>query len=362
MNKASDDEDGDGPRVAVLMAVFNGEDYVGQALSSILTQSFADFEFIVVDDGSTDRTAEIIRSYDDPRIRLLTNAQNLGLARSLNRGLSEARGEFVARQDADDISEPDRLRRQIEFLDANPTVALAGTWYTEIDRDGQPRRRRALPSSDMDIRWSLLFFCPFVHSSVMWRRLPVSTQVGTYDEALRYSMDFDLWTRVARRFPIANLEEHLVRMRLHPGSMSMTFGDSAREGHRDRVAAVAAKLRWSERGREPEEFERLFLAIDALARGVDNGSTFEDALAALDDLFMLFEVFAEEIGLEGAERRDRRAALRSKAARILLRLARRDSSGHVGFRISMQLLAAAARVWSRPPVPVGREGSHHAGM
>ena len=110
------------PRVSVVMAVHDGERYVGAAVDSILTQKFRDLELIVVDDGSTDRSPEIVREHADPRVRLIANGRNLGLAPSLNVGLAEARGEFVARLDADDVAMPHRLARQVEFMDANPHV------------------------------------------------------------------------------------------------------------------------------------------------------------------------------------------------------------------------------------------------
>lgn len=335
-------------RVSVVMSVYNGEAYLRQAIDSILCQSFTDFEFLVIDDGSTDQTSAILHSYEDPRIRLLTNPKNVGLSQSLNRGLSEARGEFVARQDADDVSEPERLGRQVAFLDAHPEVALLGTWYTEIG--GAQSRQRALPCDYAAIRWALLFFCPFVHSAVMWRRTLVSSSVGGYDESLRHSMDFELWARIADSFPVANLGEHLVRLRLHPESMTMTYGDHTLEGHRLRVGTVTRLLRWTERGVSPEEFEQRFLALDALARGVDNGSMPERALAALDDLFLLQAAFCEEAGVQADEHRVFRIALRRRIARNLARLARRERYRHGSFKTSLQLLSVASGLWAQSMV------------
>ena len=115
------------PRVTVLMAVYNGERFLAEAVASILDQTFRDFEFLIVNDGSTDRSREIILSFGDPRIRLVDNPENIGLTRSLNRGLELAKGGLIARQDADDISLPERLEREIGFLDGNPKAAIVGS-------------------------------------------------------------------------------------------------------------------------------------------------------------------------------------------------------------------------------------------
>src|SRR4051794_29608800 len=120
------------PKVTVLLAVYNGERYLREAIDSILGQTFQDFEFLIINDGSTDSTREIILSYHDPRIRLVDNEDNIGQTRSLNRGLALAAGQFVARQDADDISEPERLASQVAFLEIHPEVVLLGTWYRKI--------------------------------------------------------------------------------------------------------------------------------------------------------------------------------------------------------------------------------------
>src|SRR5882757_806020 len=121
------------PKISVIMPVLNGGEYVAQAISSILAQSFQNFELIVVDDGSKDASAAIVSSFSDPRIRLIRNPQRLGIPVSLNRGIATARGEYIARMDSDDISMPERLVIQHEFLELNPVVQLCGTWAKHID-------------------------------------------------------------------------------------------------------------------------------------------------------------------------------------------------------------------------------------
>src|SRR5690606_37374672 len=124
------------PRVTVLLAVHNGERYIQEAIDSILAQTFGDFELLIVNDGSTDATRDLVLSYSDDRIRLVDNDHNIGLPKSLNRGLRLAKGRYIARLDADDISEPDRLAAQVSFLQANPDVAMVGSWYRKIDGEG----------------------------------------------------------------------------------------------------------------------------------------------------------------------------------------------------------------------------------
>lgn len=232
------------PKVTVLMAVYNGECYIQEAIGSILSQTFDDFEFLIINDGSTDSTRKIICSYNDPRIRLVDNDQNFGLTRSLNNGLKLAEGEFIARIDADDVSDSERLAKQVAFLETHPDVALVGTWYKEIDAQGKPISDGNLPCDYTQIRWHLLFYCPFVHSAVMLRKSPVLEKIGFYNEALSYSMDYELWLRIARELPVANLDEYLVRLRVNPHSMTETYGERTLEGYRIRVATLVNLLRW----------------------------------------------------------------------------------------------------------------------
>src|SRR4029079_12299348 len=140
------------PRVTVLMSVYNGERFIEATVRSVLGQTFSEFEFLIVNDGSTDRTRELVASYNDPRVRLVDNNGNIGQTRSLNRGLRMAAGELIARQDSDDVSEPERLRKQVNFMDSHPEVALLGTWYTKIDERGLRMGERSLPCDSTGIR------------------------------------------------------------------------------------------------------------------------------------------------------------------------------------------------------------------
>ena len=151
------------PIVTVLMSVYNGERYLNEAIDSILAQTFTDFEFLIIDDASTDSTPKILHSYDDPRIRIVTNEENLGLTKSLNKGLALAQGEYIARMDADDISLPERLMMQLNFLIDNKTVPLVGSGAIMIDEDGKSIGKMNLPILAEDNYTHLQFINCFVH-------------------------------------------------------------------------------------------------------------------------------------------------------------------------------------------------------
>jgi len=207
------------PRVSVLMSVYNGARYLRDAVDSILGQTFTDFEFIIVDDGSTDETPAILNSYTDPRIVRLRNETNIGLTRSLNKGLVVARGEYVARQDADDVSLPRRLAKQVEFLDGHPVIGLVGSAYEEFYEDGRLQRAVQMPLQPADIREQLFYGHCFCHGSAM-ARIRCLHAVGDYDEEYEVAQDRDLWLRLAERFDLANLPEVLYKLRISVGSVT----------------------------------------------------------------------------------------------------------------------------------------------
>lgn len=306
------------PRVSVVMAVRDGEPYLAEAVESLLAQTFADFELVVVDDGSSDASRDVVRSYRDPRVRLLENGRNRGLAASLNRGIREARGELLARQDADDVSEPERLARQVAHLDAHPEVALLGSWFREIDSRGGHLRDGQLPCEPVDVCWRLLFVCPFVHSAVMLRRDAVPGGSGPYDERLAYAMDYELWCRIARRHPVANLPEYLVRYRMHPGSMTSAGGERTAEGDRLHAALFGELL-----GLPPGEpgLEARHAAVAGLVRGLGQELTGAEIRRAGADLAALHPAFCERFGVRGVDRAGHWTSVREGFARSVLRAA-----------------------------------------
>jgi glycosyltransferase involved in cell wall biosynthesis len=207
------------PQVTVLMPVRNGAAHLRAALESILTQTLADFELLVIDDGSADATPEILRAVRDPRLRIITNPQNLGLVPTLNLGLELARGQFVARQDHDDISMPRRLQKQAAFLRAHPDCALVGTEAVQVGEQGRKAFRLLRPRGAESIRWYLCFDNAFIHSSVMFRREMILREFGGYPRCF-HSEDYALWSHVARLRSTANLPEPLLRYREHASSVT----------------------------------------------------------------------------------------------------------------------------------------------
>lgn len=207
-------------RVSVVLPVYNAEAYLHEAVQSVLDQSFSDFELIVLNDGSTDRSAAILESFSDPRLQVL-HQKNIGLALTLNKGISLARGEYIARQDADDISLPERFAQQVVYLDAHTSCALVGTGSLILEDRQMTARRHQHPCSNGELQMRLLFDSFFVHTSVMMRRSAL-TQVGTYsiDPERNPPEDFDLWLRLAREFEVANLSDPLVMYREVPSSIS----------------------------------------------------------------------------------------------------------------------------------------------
>jgi glycosyltransferase involved in cell wall biosynthesis len=208
-------------KVTVLMSVYNGEKYLREAVDSILNQTFKDFEFIIINDGSTDKTLKILNSYNDPRIKIISNKKNIGLTRSLNKGLSIAKGEYIARQDANDISMPERLEKQVDFLERNKAVGLIGTYSCIINEKGRILYKRKSPLGNEDISKKLIRGNVFAHGSVMFRKFLLE-KVGAYREEFKTSQDYDLWLRFIEITKAFRTSEFLYKWRLLPDSISAT--------------------------------------------------------------------------------------------------------------------------------------------
>jgi glycosyltransferase involved in cell wall biosynthesis len=212
-------------RVTVLMSVRNGERFVARAVRSVLRQTLRDFEFIVIDDGSTDTTGEVLAGFDDRRMRVIRQEDAQGLASSLRRGVLEARGRYVARLDADDVAAPDRLSRQMAELRANPSLGLLGTAALTIDETDRLDQLLEMPRGPLCVRWSALFGAPFVHPSVVFDRVLFERHALTYDPAFLESEDYDLWTRALEFTDGDNLRRPLVLYRVHGAQASQRRRD-----------------------------------------------------------------------------------------------------------------------------------------
>jgi glycosyltransferase involved in cell wall biosynthesis len=211
------------PPLTVLMAFHNDAPFIASAIDSVLNQTYGDFEFLLVNDASTDGSRDIVARYTDPRMRILDNPTNLRLAGSLNRGLDEARGAIVARLDANDIARLDRFEKQMRFLHDHPEIALVGGQYEVIDTQGRLLSRAAVsrPFTELGVHWYLLFDSPFVHSMVMFRK-SVAVEAGKYSPGFDWapSEDADLWARIAVNHRMINLRDVLGWQRFDPTSIT----------------------------------------------------------------------------------------------------------------------------------------------
>ncbi len=209
------------PKVSILMAVYNGERHLKEAIDSILCQTFTEFEFIIIDDCSIDSTSAIIKTYHDKRINVFRNERNIGLTKSLNIGLNKAKGEYIARQDADDRSHATRLQLQLDFLDKNPDVVLLGTQARSIDEFGKLSYMPEFkPISYAGVKYQLFFGNPFIHSTVMFNAHIIKSTFGGYNEDFRLSQDLELWSRVIQNFKCMNLNRVCLDFRQNSNSVT----------------------------------------------------------------------------------------------------------------------------------------------
>jgi glycosyltransferase involved in cell wall biosynthesis len=232
------------PVVSVLMPVHNGGKYLAEAVESILNQTFRDFEFLILDDGSTDESLKLLRQYakKDSRLQVISR-KNRGLTFTLNELLSYARGEFVARMDADDVSFPDRFDRQVAFLKENHKVVCVGGASQMIDSAGRYLTTLLQPQTDVEIQTLVLGgHGAITHPSAMMRNTSLKL-VGGYDEKYNTAEDLDLWLRLGEVGELANLPDVLLKYRLHDKSISEISG----QGQRD-TARRACENAWRRRG------------------------------------------------------------------------------------------------------------------
>jgi glycosyltransferase involved in cell wall biosynthesis len=235
------------PDISVVMAAYNEAPVIRSAIDSILNQTLTDFEFIIVDDGSTDETLDIVRSYDDDRISVVENNRNLGLTKSLNRGIERSNGRYIARMDADDRSLPTRLQRQYDVLERNATTQVAACSFWIVSREFERLvRADGLHERPFDTEDLLENGPGFAHGSTMIRRSAVKT-IGGYCEAFRMRQDFDLWLRLSIEFgskfvkilPEPLYEHRLSADKLHNRPQQRLYSSYARKAARQRMQGEA---------------------------------------------------------------------------------------------------------------------------
>jgi glycosyltransferase involved in cell wall biosynthesis len=265
------------PRISVVMPVYNAEAFLAEALESVLNQTFQDFEYIVIDDGSTDNSAGILERYarQDNRIRMM-HQENRGVIAALNRGCRLARGEYIARMDADDVSLPHRFERQVRYIERRPRIGIVGTWIHNVDRQGSVKSSWRPPTNPKTLEWTHFFGVCVAHPSVLMRQ-PVLDQLGFYRSGTAHIEDVDLWLRASRITEFANVPEILFKYRTWEGSVSYVRREFARESHvkrltafigeflgRDPLPQAVAGLRQTRIGPPPDDLKQIRLTAELI--------------------------------------------------------------------------------------------------
>jgi glycosyltransferase involved in cell wall biosynthesis len=225
------------PLLSVILPAYNAEAYLESAICSILGQSFENFELIVINDGSTDRTGQMLEAIGDRRLRVINHERNAGLISGLNEGIDASTGKYIARMDADDICEPSRFLRQIEYLESHLEIGVLGTAIKMIDERDRPGPTYIMPAIPSDTQWAMPLICPLAHPSVMMRA-DIVRSLGGYSNTALHAEDYDLWFRMSRETQMANLTEPLICVRKHAASVT----SSQRHAHLDSAALVSQAI------------------------------------------------------------------------------------------------------------------------
>ena len=215
--------------ISVIMSAYNAGKYIGQAIESILMQSFTDFEFIIINDASTDQTNTKIFSFRDKRIKYIENKNRLGLTRSLNLGLKIARGTYIARMDADDVSFVDRFKIQYDYLEKNKNIVLTGSWIEFFGEYKEEKTIWECPQNHYAIKYFLSFCNQLAHSSIFFRRQDI-INIGGYDNKYEYAQDYDLYARLIKNnYLLNNIGQVLVKYRVHNESRSFSHNERQKQ-------------------------------------------------------------------------------------------------------------------------------------
>lgn len=220
------------PLVTVLMPTYKGAKYLAETIDAVLNQTFTDFEFLIINDCSPDDTDSVIARYNDPRIRYIKNETNLGISGSSNKGFQLAKGKYIVRQDHDDIPHPDKLRRQVDFMESHPKVGLCGTGFSCF---GSKSKTVIYPENDAEIKALLLFKMPLAHQTAIMRKQVFLDNNLAYDETFASSNDRRLWIAAMDFMQFHNLPQSLLKYRMYQGMTSQT--------KRDRVLEEGRRLR-----------------------------------------------------------------------------------------------------------------------
>lgn len=204
------------PLVSIIIPVFNAEKYISEALESIINQTYSNLEIIIIDDGSTDNSLNIIGKYNcDNRIKILKNVENMGLIYSLNKGIKESKGKYIARMDADDISDTTRIEKQVEFMEKNTDICICGTGCEVFFNNNKFLKKKINVETDYEkIVAGTLFKCEFIHPSVIMRTEIISENNYRYDFKFKAVEDYELWSRIINKYKVSNIKESLLSYRI----------------------------------------------------------------------------------------------------------------------------------------------------
>ncbi len=240
------------PKVTVLMPVYNGEKYLKDAIESIIGQDFTDFEFLIINDGSTDGSGTIMASYSDPRIHIVNNEKNIGLVNSLNKAMELAFGEYIVRMDCDDISLKNRLSVQVKFMDANQNFGASGSYYYLL-RNGT-KAIVDFPLKENEIKCFMIFNCPIAHPSAIIRNSLIKKYNLKYSSDYLHSEDYDLWSRMSEISGLSNLSDVLLKYRVHANQIT---GSTHLASTRYKSVNAIRSRHLKKMGVEPSEKEML---------------------------------------------------------------------------------------------------------
>jgi len=204
----------------VLLPAYNAEMFLKGAVESILKQSFVNFEFLIINDGSTDSTSNILKSISDNRIKIIEHSENKGLIFSLNEGILNSQCEFIVRMDADDLAFENRIQVQVDFMNANPNIDAAGSYYEVVDREGFQK----MPTSNYSIKAHMLFHTAMAHPTMILRRESFVSNNLFFKEEFKHAEDYELWSRASKVLNFANIPEVLLKYRFHENQVSTKFG------------------------------------------------------------------------------------------------------------------------------------------
>jgi hypothetical protein len=333
------------------MPCFNAATHLKGAVDSILLQTYAALEFIIIDDGSTDDTVNILSSITDPRVIVLRNERNLGIVESLNRGFAHARGEFIARMDADDVALADRLACQVARFQADPDLAVLGTGVNYIDSAGRARRSpRVPPQTNLGIQWRLLWSNCLHHPTVMFRRRDLTLPL--YSPEFRDIEDWELWFRLAAQMKFAALPQRLLLHRRHPRSVS----GQRHTAQKDSVACLLQSHVMQAFGVELSREESRTVYDPAFwllsPKGLADEVPIRSPLQIMQHLYAAF--LSAHPMITRQERQEINADLRFYAMRSAL-IALRAPRGSLGRRLTMVFEAAKMLIHRPKAIGVSRE-------